>query len=163
VPWPFLALLGGAGLAGLSVYLQTQKSGLALPAFGLGAVSIFAGLVGLYQFLRGRQAAAEAPAAAAEGATEELRLYRDQPFEVGQPLYDRFTDLQAQLRAATADRSLGYDAAAHDRQGAEAEAAAARNDWPAAFVARFRALMLVAAAYHSHRGKDEGFVPKTNS
>lgn len=160
-PWPFLALGGGAVLAGLSIWLRTTQSDLALPAFGLAAVSIAAGLVGLYQFIRGRPAAGDSPAEAGD-QTAPNQPYRDQPFEVDQKLYDRFTDLQAQLRAATADRQLDYDKAAHDRLATDAEAAAAKADWPAAFVARFRALMLMAAAYHKQRGKDEGFVPKTN-
>lgn len=160
-PWPFLALGGGAILAGLSVWLRIEQSGLALPIFACAALSIAAGLVGLYQFISNRPTGGDSPTEVGD-QTAPNQPYRDQPFEVDQKLYDRFTDLQAQLRAATADRQLDYDTATHSKLTAEAETAAGKPDWPAAFIARFRALMLMAAAYHKSRGKDDGFQPKTN-
>ena len=161
VPWPFFALTVGAMLAGGAVGLKMlDKAGLATMAFGLAFVATLAGLYGLYQFLRKRPAASDTTTS--EQAAAELHLYRDQPFEIDQKLYDRFTDLQAQLRAATAAKPLSHDAAAETKLSDEAQAAAAKPDWTAAFLARFRALMLMAAAYHKQRGKDEGFQPKTN-
>ena len=160
--WPYLALAGGAGLAVVSaVVLKDIGRELAIAGLAVSGAVILAGLYGLYQFIRNRPAGPDAPTDAA--ATPPNQPYRDQPFEIDRKLYDRFTDLQAQLRAATADKGLTFDTAAHDKLATEAEAAVARSDWPAAFVARFRSLMLMAAAYHKQRGKDEGFSPKTNA
>ncbi len=159
--WPYLALAGGAGLAVASaVWLKEVSRELAVGGLAVSGAVILAGLYGLYQFIRSRPSTSNNPA---EGdGTPPNQPYRDQPFEIDRKLYDRFTDLQAQLRAATTEKGLTFDTAAHDKLVAEAEAAVAKSDWPVAFVARFRSLMMMAAAYHKQRGKDEGFNPKTN-
>jgi protein phosphatase len=158
-PWPYLALGAGLLLIAAAVVLKDDK-GLAGGLFGLATVSIFAGLFGFYQSLK-RPTGGEV-VVNEDGTQAELNLYRDQPFAVNRELYDRFTDLESQLRAATAEKPLTLDAAAHGRLTADAEAAAGRGDWASAVTARFRSLMMMGAAYHKQRGKDEGFNPKTN-
>jgi hypothetical protein len=63
------------------------------------------------------------------------------------------------VRDAVKERNLAVDWAAHDKQAAAAEAAAAKGDWMTAFRDRFVALQAVATAYHKHLAKDETFRP----
>lgn len=157
LPWPFAALGLGVGLAGLSVWLTTvEMKAVAIPAFLGAAGLILGGLAGLYSYLRKRTEDAQT---ATVDAPAELHLYRDYGFEVGQPIYDRFTKLHAGVRDAVKERNLSVDWPAHDTMAAAAAAAAAKGDWTTAFRDRFQALQVVATAYHKHLAKDETFRP----
>ncbi len=157
VPWPFLALALGVLVAVSSVWLKSEgMGGAAVPAFLVAAVLILAGLFGLYQHLRSRPEESEFQAG---DTPAELHLYRDYPFEVGKPMADRFGEQAANLKESTKDRDLGIDWAAYDRHLAEADKAVKKNDWPAAFRARFLAVQTIAAGVNKNRQKDEVFQP----
>ncbi len=160
IPWPYLALGAGVLVAMASVWLRSEGLPGAIPAFLLAAVLILAGLVGLYLQLRSRPEDAEAPAVE---LPTELRLYRDYPFEVGKPIADRFAELDAQLKESTKGKDLGIDWSAHDRHAAEADKAAKKSEWPAAFRGWFLAVQAIAAGVNKNRQKDEVFQPNWTS
>ncbi len=162
VPWPFVALGVGAVAATGSVYLRLgHETDWAVAAFAAAGGLILAGMVGLYLHLKHKAEAADAAAGTGDRATPGgLHLYRDYAFEFTAPLVERFTLTDAALKARCRARDdIVVDWSAHARRSAEADAATARHDWPAAFAARFRAMHLLAAAVHKARGKDEGFNP----
>jgi protein phosphatase len=160
VPWPFLALLGGAATAGLSVWLRIEELPGAIPAFLVAAVLILAGLGGLYVHLRNRS---EEPDEPADAEAEELRIYREYSFEVGKPIIDRFAELDSALRDAVKDKDLGIDWQAHGRHDSAATEALKRSDWPTAFRERFLAVQVIATAVNRIRQKDEVFQPNWTS
>jgi protein phosphatase len=159
IPWPYLSLGFGVAVAGLSVWLKSESLPGAMPAFLLAAVLIVAGLVGLYLQIRSQ------PEGDATSSDEpvELRLYRDYAFEVGKPITDRFADLDATIKESTRDKDLGIDWKAHDKLAAEADKAARKSDWAAAFRSWFLAVQAVAAGVNKHRQKDEVFQPNWTS
>jgi len=156
VPWPFLMLAAGAGVAVASVWLKSEQLPGAVLSFVLAAILILSGLAGLYAYLRNRADEPELPAPA---TTPELRLYRDYTYEIGPLLVDRFAVLGNNLKEAVKDRGITIDWATHDRFIAEAEAATQRSDWAAAFKARFLAVQTIAASVNKSRQKEEVFQP----
>ena len=154
VPWPFLSLIVGAGLAGLSVWLRSEELPGAVGSFLVATVLILAGLVGLYFHLRRQSEETEADHPEGE---QELRLYRDYEFTIGEPLVTRFAELEASLRVSVPD--LGPDTARFDQLAAAAKAAADKGEWRAAFRARFEAVQLLANVFNKTRQKDEAFTP----
>ena len=160
VPWPYLSLGSGVAVAGLSVWLKSERLPWAVPAFLLAAVLIVAGLVGLYLQLRSRQDDEDSPAAS---EPTELRLYRDYAFEIGKPIADRFAELDATLKESTKDKELGIDWAVHDRLAAEADKASKKADWATAFRSWFLAVQAVGVGVNKHRQKDEVFQPNWTS
>ncbi len=160
VPWPYLCLGLGVAVAGLSVWLRSETLPGAVPAFVLAALFILAGLVGLYHQLRNQPEDTDTPSA---DEPAELRLYRDYAFEIGKPIVDRFAELDANLKDSTKDKDLGIDWKAHDRLAAEADKAAKKSDWAAAFRSWFLAVQAIAVGVNKHRQKDEVFQPNWTS
>jgi serine/threonine protein phosphatase PrpC len=156
VPWPYLALGAGVLVAAGSVWLRSEGLPGAVPAFLVAALLIAAGLVGLYLQLRSRD---DDPAAPSSDEPAELRIYRDYTFEVGKPIADRFAELSASLKESNRDKDLGIDWEAYARHSAEADAAARKSDWRAAFRGWFLAVQEIASGVNKNRQKDEVFQP----
>lgn len=160
IPWPFLALGLGALTAACSVFLQSEGiRGLAIPAFLVSAVLILVGLFGLYLQLKRKN---EQPEGLDPETPRTLNLYRDYVFELGQEQVQRFTTLDAGLVQACRDSTeltAAVDWDAYDRLAEKAAERVGKEDWPAAFAARFDAVQILAAAYNRSRKKDEEFKP----
>ena len=160
LPWPFLTLAVGAVTAAASVGLQVEGfRTLALPAFALASLTIFAGLVGLYLHIRRK---AEVFETTQHTSLNELHLYRDYAFDIGPGMVEKFAALDASLVSACRERpevSDDVDWDAYEKFGREAAAATASADWITAFAARFQAVMTLGAAVNKNRGKDEFFKP----
>lgn len=113
--------------------------------------------VGLYLHLKRKSEQTDTPST--EEASE-LHLYRDYLFEIQHPLVDRFTQLALSLKEVCRERpDLVIEWSAFDRCNREAEEHIAKNDWPAAFRARFLAVQILATAFNKNRNKDEVFQP----
>lgn len=154
VPWPFLCLVSGAGLAILSVWLRSAEMAGAVVAFLFAAAVILSGLVGLYFHLRRQSEDGDAGGLSGEA---ELRLYRDYEFGINESIVARFAELETNLRVSVPD--LGPDTARWNKYTEAATAAAAKSDWPVAFKARFLAVQVLAEVFNKTRQKDEAFTP----
>lgn len=154
VPWPYSFLGLGSLFAVISLVLQMQSVFGALPLFGVAAVLILAGIVGMVLHLnRTKHHTGEA----AE-PSQELRIYKTYPFELGQVIYDRFTEKDTELKDVLKDHP-DVDWAAHARFGEEAATKSQQGDWLAAFRARCQALQMLAVLFNQERGKGEEFRP----
>ena len=160
LPWPFLVLGVGAVTAAASVALQVENyRSLALPAFGVATLTIFAGLVGLYLHIRRKS---ESQETTQHTALSELHLYRDYAFDIGAATVEKFTTLEDALSIVCRERPEvcgDVDWPAHEKFAADATALTAKSDWINAFAARFLAVMALASALNRNRNKDEFFRP----
>jgi protein phosphatase len=154
VPWPYTLLGLGSLLALVSLVLQMQSVFGALPLFGLAAILILVGIVGLVLHLN----KTKHDAAEAAEPVQELRVYKTYPFELGQGIFDRFTDKDNELKDVLKEHP-DVDWAAHARFNEDAAAKGQAGDWLAAFRAKCQALQMLAVVYNQERGKSEEFRP----
>jgi len=160
VPWPFLALALGAIFAAISVMIQVEGlRTLAIPVFLGAALCILGGLVGLYLHLKRKSETTETTDIE---LPRVLNIHRDYQFTLGQEQVDRFSTLDAGLVQACKEHQIpveSVDWSRHDDLVARAAERAAREDWSAAFTARFEAVQILSEAYNRSRKKDEEFRP----
>ncbi len=153
MPWPYLFLAVGSVFAIVSLVLQMQDVFGALPLFAMAAIIIIIGVVGMVQHLqRTGQAAGGAE------TVSELHIYKTYPFEIAQPLFDRFHQKDEELKDVLKDHA-DIDWTTHARLNEEARTNAQRGDWTAAFRAKCLSLELLAAVFNQDRGKGEEFRP----
>lgn len=154
MPWPYLFLGVGSAFAVVSLVLQMQSIFGALPLFGLAAILIVVGLVGLILHLQNvKDATSDDP-----DSLQDLHVYKTYPFEVGSALYERFHQKDEELKEVLKDHPE-VDWAAHTRISEEAAAKAQQSDWPAALRGKFASLQLLAAVFNQERGGNEEFRP----
>jgi protein phosphatase len=156
VPWPFSLVGAGCAVALLSLFAQQAAIPGAPVLFGLAAVFIVAGLIGLLI-----QSQKEPPPVelAADDAPRELKVYKKHDCTLNAALTEKFTDAESSLLEAMRGQGVPADFDQHAKLAAEAEAAAGKGDACAAFCARCRSLLFLAEAFHKARHKQESFRP----
>ncbi|MFM8274968.1 MAG: hypothetical protein ACKODX_21915, partial [Gemmata sp.] len=150
----FTVLGAGVLLALTSLGLQVGAVPWAAPVFGLAAVLILAGVLGLLIDMQKE----EPPEAvvAADTAPRELNVYKKHDCRVTKELTDRFIETELSLLEGIRGQSIPADLDAHSRLTAAADGAGDPAD---AFRARCYSLMFLAEAFHKARHKQEAFRP----
>jgi PPM family protein phosphatase len=155
IPWPYFLLALGSLCAIVSLVLQTQAlTNIALPLFGAAAVGIVLGVVGLFL----HQRAATTESAHDPDAPSELHVYKAYPFELKQPMYDRFLTKENELKEVLLNHA-DVDWKAYQKLADTAAEKASKADWPEAIVNRCRALYALAVVFNHEFGKGEEFRP----
>jgi protein phosphatase len=161
VPWSFSFLGLGILVALVSLGLWVGELPGAKALFAAAAVLILAGIAGLVFHLR--KSHADGPDAAADENPGELHVYKGYEFEVGQPLLDRFAEMEAMLKESLKGKDDGVDWAAHQRLADEAVTRIGKAEHVAAFRARCQAVQLLATVFNKDRSKEEAFQPNWTS
>ena len=158
VPWPFSLL--GAGCAGALLSLVMQQA--AFPGaslfFGVAALLILGGVVGLIVQYR-KPPPPGGVELAADDAPRELKVYKRHDCTVTAALTEKFAQTEASLLEGMRGQGVPADFDAHARLAADADAAARLPDATAAFCARCASLLFLAEAFHKARHKQESFRP----
>jgi protein phosphatase len=157
LPWPF-ALLGlGCIVAGLSLVLQQNDFPGAIAFFGLAAVLILGGLIGL--LVHTQKEPPPGVEVAPDDAPRELKVYKKHDCAVSADLTERFAQTEASLLEGMRGQGVPADYDAHAKLAETAEAAATQPDVLAAFRARCASLLFLSEAFHKARHKQESFRP----
>jgi PPM family protein phosphatase len=157
IPVPFTLLGGGCGLAILSLLMQQAEVPGAMAFFVLAALLILGGLVGLIIHLQKE----EPPSVeiTPDDTPRELHVYKTHDCVASAELIEKFVQIEASLLEGIRGQGVPTDFDAHAKLVADAEAAAAKPDVPAAFAARCASLLYLAEAFHKSRHKQEAFRP----
>lgn len=159
VPWSYTLLVAGSLAAVGSLALQVKEVPVfPIVLFGLAAVLIAAGIVGLILHLKATPGASSGMDESADDEVE-LNIYKGYPFEIGETLYDRFQQLNDSLKVAINEVENTVDWQAHQRMIDEATLRAGKKEYVSAFRAMSQAVQLLATAYNSTRNKEEEFKP----
>ena len=158
VPWPFSLL--GAGCAGALLSLVMQQA--AFPGaslfFGVAALLILGGVVGLIVQYR-KPPPPGGVELTADDAPRELKVYKRHDCTVTAALTEKFARTEASLLEGMRGQGVPADFDAHAKIAAVADAAARQPDAAAAFRARCASLLFLAEAFHKARHKEESFRP----
>ncbi len=157
VPWPFTLLGAGCPVAVLSLLMKQGDVPGAVAFFVLAALLIVAGLVGLIIHLQKEEPAN--PAAAADDAPRELKVYKTHDCAASVELVGKFAEIEASLLEGMRAGGIPADFDAHAKLAAAADAAANKGDVAAAFRSRAASLLFLAEAFHKARNKGENFRP----
>jgi PPM family protein phosphatase len=158
VPWPFSLLGLGCAVAGLSLAMQANEIPGAAFCFGLSAILILAGLVGLFQHSR-KEDPQGGIEVSPDDAPRELKVYKKHECAVTAELTARFAETEAKLLEGMRGQGVPADYDAHAKLMHAADAAAAQPDAITAFVARCASLLFLSEAFHKARHKQESFRP----
>jgi PPM family protein phosphatase len=155
-PWPLLALFVGALLAGGAVYLTVnQLGGLAVFAFVLAALTITAGVVGLFAYhSREKRRHAE------EAERPHPKIHRSQPCRLEPPMVEKFARAAQGLKAQAHEKGWQADWDTFDSLYDAAEAHRGRGDLVPAFRDVCRAMQALLKAMNGQAGKTEVFHPR---
>jgi len=159
VPWPISVLLVGFVLAVFFVVFAALGWPGAPLLLGTAAVSIAAGLIGLY--LHAREP--EPPAPLVPDEPTRASVYRQYPVRIDSALVDQSVTATLQLREQLEARGVPVDWAGYKTQAEAAARLSAEGDVVAAFRHQCRALSKLAGPYNRTRPKEEGFRPKWES
>jgi serine/threonine protein phosphatase PrpC len=159
VPWPISVLLVGFLLAVVFVVFAALGWPGASLFLATAALSIAAGLVGLYMHAR------EPEPAVAMVPDEPTRasVYRQYPVRIDAALVDKTVTATLQLREQLEARGAPVDWPGYKAQAEAAARLSADGDVVAAFRHQCRALAILAAPFNRSRPKEEGFRPKWES
>lgn len=157
VPWPFTLLGAGCSVAILSLLMKQDFESVALLFFGLAAVVILAGLVGLVIHLQKE----EPPSVSlpADDAPRVLNVHKTHNCEPSTELTERFAQMELSLLEGMQGAGIPADFDAHAKLSAAADEATTKGDAIGAFRARVMSLMFLAEAFHKARNKGENFRP----
>jgi PPM family protein phosphatase len=157
VPLAF-TLLGAGCLFALLPLMSSNptEDGAAIASFVIGALLIIGGLVGLIIHLQKEEPAVEV---VADDAPRELKIHKTHDCTVTPELVEKFAQLELTLLEAVRGQGVTADFDAHAKLSATADAAAAKPDPIAAFIARCASLLFLAEAFHKARQKPESFRP----
>lgn len=155
LPWPYAFLGIGSLFAIVSLIVQMQGLGsVAMPLFGVAALLIVVGVVGLAMHLQSDKL----ETSTTDSPNNELHIYKTYPFELGPALLDRFDEKDAELKELLKDHP-DVDWALHTRFNEDAASRRNQSDWSNALAAKCRAIQVLAAIYNQERGRSEEFRP----
>ncbi len=155
-PWPFTALGAGTILAILSLVLRFNEVPGSMFLFGLAALAILVGLIGLVIHLMKEP---ENEPAVADDKPRTLNVYKRHDCTLSPALAEKFAQLEKNLAEGMKEQGVQVDWAAHEKLTAAADQAKTKGDEVAAFRARCVSLLLLAEAFHKSRHKQESFRP----
>ncbi len=154
-PWPLLALLCGALLAGGAVWLTlNQWPGVALVAGVFAALSITAGVVGLFAYH-----AQEKRRAAEEAERPHPKIHRSQPCRLDAPMVEKLARAAQGLKAQAHEKGWAADYDTFDSLYEAAQEHLARGHLAQAFRDLCRAMQTILKAMNGG-GKTEVFSPR---
>jgi PPM family protein phosphatase len=156
LPWPYIVLILGSLCALLALVLNAQKMPGAMPIFGVAAVMIVVGLIGLA--LANLRANAQADDSRDENANE-LRVYKGYTYEIGKELFERWTNQVDQMKSDLGDRAHTIDWPVYDKLSNEANAKLTKLHFLEAFRMKCQAFQMVASAFNQDRQREESFRP----
>ena len=153
---PFTGLAVGAALVGMSIWLRSEGSSAAVPAFGIAVLVTLAGVALLVLHLRKRSRDTDATQ---ETSERVVQVYKDYRFQIDRGLCDRIAGQSAQSKAVAQAAELAIDWDAFHKLTAVAEDQGKAGDWHAAFQSHCLALTMIAAPLTKSQHKDEAFKP----
>jgi protein phosphatase len=158
LPWAALGLGAGISLAVLALVLVILgRPQLSVATFVLAALTLGAGLFGLYRQVRRETLGVPAPNPQDE--SRPPRVYRQTSCRIDKDLVDQLAQTTAQLEEQARAKNWQVAWPAYREHHDAARAALARNDPPAAFREQCLALAVLTAAMRRHRSKGEVFQP----
>jgi protein phosphatase len=156
IPWPLYPLLAGVALAAMAVGLMAGK----LPGggfiFGLAAISILGGLVGLviYTHLEKQKQANKPPE-----YRPRTKVWRDAEAKPDKKFLARLARLEVTLADHSREQGWEIDWSAQQRHHHKAVEFLAKNDLAGAMLEMCRGVRLLTEALHRNRNKEEAFHP----
>jgi protein phosphatase len=156
VPWPFTAIGGGCVLALLSLLMQQAEMMGAMLLFVVSAVTIVAGLLGLFLQVKKEP---ESRALRPDEQPRTLNIYKRHDCAVTRELADRFAEVEKALAEGMMSQGVTIDWEAHARILAGIDRGDGKEITPAEFRARCESLLFLAEAFHKTRHKQESFRP----
>ena len=160
VPWPFTAIGGGCLLALLSLLMQQSEIPGAMLVFLVAAVTILAGLLGLFIQVK-KEPETDPAGGSAEPRT--LNIYKRHNCTITPELADKFAEVEKSLAQGMTEQGIPVDWEAHARLVSAAESADGKPGDDPGFRARCESLLFLAEAYHKSRHKQEAFRPTWKS
>ncbi len=160
VTWPLTGLAVGGALVALSIWLRSEGSSAAVPAFGIAALATLGGLAGLILQYRKRTRDADATQ---ETADRVVQVYKEYRFQIDRGLCERIADQSEQSKAVAEAADLEIDWDGYHKLKAVAEGQAKGGDWNGAFQSQCAAMLLIATPLNLSHHKDEAFEPNYTS
>jgi protein phosphatase len=153
-PWWVASLLLGPFLVITAIYLVVSEHRGAVPVFLLAAVSIIAGLVGLFvHYYREKSQVSEMI------NYPEPKIYRHATFQVDRPLLDKLDQAVIDLRRRAEERSWKIDEPRYEQHHAASHGRLEKADLVGAFRENCRALLVISGAKSQWNSGDEGGPP----
>jgi hypothetical protein len=156
VPWAFVLLMMGIGVAGIAIVLAVMEQPNAIFAFVLAVAMLLGGIVSLMvqNFREGRKVVAE--------ETEEerpLHVYRQTPCPLDEAMYNRLVGGAESLLDNIKEKDWQYETRAYQERLHKATGYAKQRRFREAFREQCRAMLVLMEAVHRYRGKNEDFKP----
>lgn len=156
VSWPNSCLLFGALFLTLSILFRLADFPGSIFLFVLAAGTMIPGIIGLSLHLR----QAVEKGSNIHGAIEhELHLYKQHKFSLSRAWFDQISSELNQTKQKVIEANIEAAWSQFDEQMKIADAAAVRNDWSTAILARLRALRVIATPLNITLHKTEAFRP----
>jgi hypothetical protein len=147
-------LLGfGCLLAALALAVESGA------LFGLAAILILGGLVGLIVHFRQQPTETEI----LDEGPRTLNIHKKHDSLVSRAVLDKLTTLETTLAEAMKGQKIPADWTNYSPLATAAEADAKRSDVVAAFRSRCRSLLFLSDSFHKARQKEESFRPSWKS
>ncbi len=156
VSWPNTCLLFGALFLTLSILLRLADFPGSIFLFVLAAGTMIPGVIGLILQLR---RTVEKGSGIHDDDEHELHIYKHHAFSHSRTWFDQISSELNQTKQKVNEANIEVDWPQFEEQMKLADAAAVRNDWPAAIVARLRALRVIATPLNTTLHKTEAFRP----
>ncbi len=160
IPWPFLALAAGIGLALLSLVMRQAEIAGAIPLFVVSALVIFAGLIGLVLDVKKEPSEDAAPS---DNGPRTLNVYKKHDCTLTPELTERFAQLESALAEGMKEQNIPVDWDAYAKVAAITDQTADPAHPSASFHARCDSLLFLAESFHKSRHKQESFRPSWTS
>jgi protein phosphatase len=154
IPWPFAALGGGVLLAAGAAFLTYKDHWAGVPAFLLAAVSLGAGLVGLFaNYKKEKEQLANAP------EPPRIQVYSHASCRIERPLLDKLAKVEGILEQRVRDKRWEVDWQSLRRHHDLAVTHLNHGALPDTFREYCRALGILTEALLKQRNKEEVFQP----
>ena len=156
LPWAFIILALGIGMAGVAIVLAALEQGSAMYVFIVAGLLLLSGILAL--MLQTIREGRKKPGVEAE---EEriLQVYRQTPCPLDEAMYDKLMQGTKSLEEDIKGKDWQYEQKVYQDHVKQASQHANRRRYRDAFRAQCRAMLVLMEAVHRYRGKNEGFKP----
>jgi protein phosphatase len=154
LPWAFVQLAAGIGLAGFAIALAMVDQGGAMIAFIVAGLALIGGIVTLMvQNVRETRKMRKKP------DERVLQVYRQTTCSFDSTLFERVMHASHTLEEDIRQKQWMYDAKAYHERAKNALVLFKLERYREAFREQCRAMMLLMDTIHLYRDKHEGFKP----
>ena len=156
VPWPLAVLMSGCLFAIAAVIFAASETWLSTLLIVMAALSIIAGIVGLFSHAQNQRIAEnhqpEAP--------RDLNFYREYSCKIERPVIDKLFKMGTHLSEQLEGRPFTVDWPRYRKHNEAAKEYLQEGDFLASFREQCRALLSLAETFNRNRPREEGFKPK---